>query len=684
MNLQQAIEAENLNEVTRILIEDPPCIDDKTENGVPLCLYSAKVGNLAIVKYIVEYSRASLNTVDDNNRTILHYAAMSGNVELNRYLVEKAGMSITGGDYDLVTPYQIAYEAGHKELLNYYQETVGAAYEDMYHNPIRTGMFPDPSIVRVGEDFYMVNSSFIFFPCIPVSHSKDLIHWKVIGHAITNPEWAHLDELEGGRGYWAPDISYDNGTFYITATYRLNDTGTVYRRQIVVSSDKPEGPYSEPAYIEEDGIDPSIFHEDGRHYMLLNRGARIFELSSDCKKQISEARLLYYGDHKRAPEGPHLLKKDGYYYLFLAEGGTGPGHRITVARSRELMGNYEPCPYNPIMRQMDEKAGIQRCGHGKPVCTQNGEWYMVYLCGRMIGEGYSILGRETALDPITWTADGWPIVNHLDGPSVLQKRPDLPRWEPDMAGETDTGLLETDNKDINTGIFAKGVPADFVTPRPPENGAVTFKNGSLILRGSRFPLASVDARNILVRRQTSFCFSAEAYLKVPELFEGQECGITCYYDENTWVCFFVSMQKNEYFLQVKEHIGKEDILHDKKVIACPAGKQFLLGVETKYLMRRFYYKELCPETGRTGLDAKQVSGRIVNDDSVTDITVLSNVYYLCDEGIRMGKRFTGAMVGIYGYAGENALYTEFTDFKYTAENPHQHDRRQEERHHRLT
>ena len=385
MTLKEAILSKNLEAVKQILTEDPPQIDEKNENGVPLCLIAAATGFFPIVKYIVEYSRASMNTVDEENRNILHYAAMSGNAELAQYLVEKVGMDITTGDKNLITPYQIAYENGYDELLGYFQEKVQASYQEMYHNPIRTGMFPDPSIVRVNEDYYMVNSSFIFFPCIPISHSKDLIHWEIIGHAITNPKWAYLDELEGGRGYWAPDISYDNGTFYITATYRLNDTGTVYRRQIVVSSDKPEGPYSEPVFIEEDGIDPSIFHENGRHYMLLNRGARIFELSSDCKKQISEAKLLYYGDHKRAPEGPHLLKKDGYYYLFLAEGVTGPGHRITVARSRELMGNYVPCPYNPIMRQTDELAGIQRCGHGKPVCTQTGQWYMVYLCGRMIG-----------------------------------------------------------------------------------------------------------------------------------------------------------------------------------------------------------------------------------------------------------------------------------------------------------
>ena len=620
--LQQAIEEKNLKEVERILVENPPCIDEKTQDGVPLCLYAAKAGDFPIVKYIVEYSRASMNTVDDENRTILHYAAMSGDLEMNRYLVEKVGMDITAGDINLITPYQIAWERGDKELLAYYKEQVGADYSEMYHNPIRTGMFPDPSIVRVGEDYYMVNSSFIFFPCIPISHSKDLVHWEIIGHAITNPAWARLDELEGGRGYWAPDISYDNGTFYITATYRLNDTGTVYRKQIVVSSDKPEGPYSEPAIIDEDGIDPSIFHENGRHYMLLNRGARIFELSSDCKKQISEASLLYYGDQKRAPEGPHLLKKDGYYYLFLAEGGTGPGHRISVARSRELMGNYEPCPYNPIMRQMDEKAAIQRCGHGKPVCTQNGEWYMVYLCGRKVEGSYSILGRETALDPVTWTADGWPIVNQLKGPSALQIMPNLPK----------------------TKAVSGTAPIDFITPRPPEADGIRIQDGKFIVKGSRAPLSDVQARNILVRRQCDFCFKAEAEFKVPELCEGQEAGITCYYDENTWVCFFVSREKENYFLQVKEHIGKEDICHTKEALNAPVGEQYVLGVETRYLRRQFYY-------GKIGKERK-------------NITELSNVYYLCDEGISMGKRFTGAMVGMYGYAGDNPLFVEFETFHY--------------------
>lgn len=645
MGLLRELEQKNLDGVIRELTENPTCIDDTTEKGVPLALYAAELGDFPIVKYIVEYSRASMNTMDEDHRTILHYAAKSGNLEMNRYLVEKVGMDITAGDRWCVTPYQIAYERKDEKLFSYYKERIGASYEKMYHNPIRRGMFPDPSIVRVGKDYYMVNSSFIFFPCIPISHSKDLIHWEIIGHAVTEPEWASLDELEGGRGYWAPDISYDNGKFYITATYRLNDTGTVYRKQIVVSSEKPEGPYSKPAIIDEDGIDPSIFHEDGRHYMLLNRGARILELNEDCTKQISEAELLYYGDQKRAPEGPHLLKKDGYYYLFLAEGGTGAGHRISVARSKTLMGNYEPCPYNPIMRQMDEGAAIQRCGHGKPVCTQNGEWYMVYLCGRMIGDGYSMLGRETALDPISWTADGWPVVNGLKGPSVLQKKPDLPVWMPkETASVSEDGIRSVAADAEQTMTAAAGWDKKWMTPRVPEPEGILFLPSGIRIKGSRFPLKDVAARNILLQRQTSFCFRAETGLFIPKLADGQEAGLTCYYDENTWVCLALC-KADGYYIQVKEHIGEKDILHEKYMLSddC-AGKKITLKVKTEYLRRLFTF--------------------CVEGQEETAAAELPDVFYLCDEGIRMGKRFTGAMTGIYAVAGEQKLYADFSHFIY--------------------
>lgn len=638
MTINEAIVSVNIAEVKRMLKEEPRIVDSVSEDGVPMALLAARTGSMELVRYIVEYSMAHMNITDNNHRNMLHYGTMSGDEEVCKYLVEKVGLSPLTGDKELITPIDlaadIAKQTGDSTLLKYYEQEIGATYDRLYRNPIRTGMYPDPSIVRVGEDYYMVNSSFIYFPCIPVSTSKDLVNWKIIGYAITDPEWAMLDNLEGGRGYWAPDISYYEGRFYITATYRLNDDGTVYRKQIVVSSDKPEGPYSKPAIIDEDGIDPSIFNDDdGRRYMLLNRGARILELDKTATKKIGETKLLYYGDCRRGVEGPHLLKKDGYYYLFLAEGGTGPLHRVTVSRSKELMGRYEPCPYNPIMRQMDEGATIQRSGHGKPVQTQNGDWYMVYLCGRKLGEGYSMLGRETALDPVTWTADGWPIVNNLDGPSVLQIKPNLPEcvwpssYEDDFLGET--------------------VGTDWVYPRPPQEGAIYVKDSFVHIRASVPDLCSVHSRNIMLRRQQHFNFEAVCAMRFGDIGLNQDAGMTCYYDENTFIKYGVygveahNMETEtigiEHALRLSQYV--DGYVHNAFVWLdqIPGGANIkerqlvYLKVRAEGLVRTFY----------------------VSFDGVlyTEVVKLDNVYYLSDEGLNKGKRFTGAMVGMYAHDG---------------------------------
>ncbi len=640
--IEKAILEENLPEVERLLVENPPIVDTVSEDGLPMSFVAAETGNLEVVKYIVEYSRASMNVTDKKHKNILHYGTMSGNPALVRYLVERVGMSPVSGDCDLITPYDIAHQSSFKEIEAFFEKVTGFAYAEAYRNPIRTGFYPDPSIVRVGDDYYMVNSSFIFFPCIPISHSRDLLHWKIIGYAITNPEWARLDELEGGRGYWAPDISYYKGRFYICATYRLNDTGTIYRKQMVVSSDKPEGPYSEPVFLDEDGIDPSIFtDDDGKRYMLLNRGARIFEISENADRQIGPATLLFYGDQKRAPEGPHLLKKDGYYYLFEAEGGTGAGHRITVSRSRELFGVYEPCPYNPIMRQNDETAPIQRCGHGKPVQTPDG-WYMVYLCGRMVDGAYSILGRETALDPITWTADGWPIVNNLKGPSVLQRKPVLESGEEPEKQETTDGDVLMEN------LFGTGdkLALEWVTPRPPEKSGIQVKEGVLSLQGSRLPLSDVGARNILLRRQEHFRFTAGVRMLSLPVHDGQEAGLICYYDENTWVSCGLVREQEKLYLQIKEHIGDDDVIHGKRLLSCePRAIEF--AVKTGGLERTFYAQ--------------------VDSGEKEEIAALKNVYYLCDEGLKRGKRFTGAMLGVFAYAGSQDFAADFSGFTYIPE-----------------
>lgn len=629
-NIIAAIKACNIEAIRKIIAANQMAIEEKDEHNVWAPFVAARTGSLEVLKFIVEYTRASMNYTDEINRNILHYAAMSDSLECFKYLVEQVGMDIYSGDKYGKTAIDIALETNNMAIVNYLRNEKGIILEDMYRNPVITGAHPDPSIIRVGEDYYMVNSTFIYFPAIPVLHSKDLIHWKIIGHGITNPNYLDFDRLETGRGIWAPDISYYEGKFYITATYRLNDDDPMIRKQIIISSNRAEGPYSEPIFIEEDGIDPSLFvDDDGKRYMLLNRGARLIELDAKATKVVKEAELIYYGSNKRAPEGPHLIKKDGYYYLFLAEGGTGLTHCITVARSTNIKGPYEPCPYNPILTQRNPLHKIQRSGHGKPVQTQNGDWYMVYLCGRPIGDGYCILGRETAIDPLTWTPDGWPIINKNQGPSVLQHRPTLPscKWEEVVCDHFDKAIL-----DLN-----------WLFVRTPDEGGYSIGKSHLRIVGSYKDLNEKEAKNIIVKRQKHHHFEAELKLDFHSYGIGQEAGMTCYYDTLTYIKVGVMNKGEEWVIRVVERIGEREILSSEERVE--KDKPIFIKVVTKYLKRTFYYRQ--------------------DETKWNKLGTLENVYYLSDEGEK-GKRFTGSMIGMYVVNGrtEPRCYGDFDYFSY--------------------
>lgn len=606
----------DLEGLKKYLEENPKGLEVQNEDGVWALDEVMRQGDINIVRYVVEYSFVNMNLVDRKGNTILHYAVESGNPELVKYVSERIGCSIKQANYNGETPVDKAISLEMTDIVSYFEGQLGASYSEFYHNPVCEGMSPDPSIVRVGEDYYMVNSSFHFFPAIPISHSKDLIHWEVIGHAITNPEWARLEGLEGGRGYWAPDISYNEGRFYITATYRLNDGGIPKRQQMVTSSDKPEGPYCEPVFLDEEGIDPSIFTDvDGRRYMLLNRGARIFEISKDGTRIISEPRLLWYGDNKKSSEGPHLLYKDGYYYLFMAEGGTGMGHRVSVARSKTLMGVYESCPYNPILRQWDEDRRLQCCGHGKPVQTKEGDWYLVYLCNRKSESGYYTLGRETSLDPITWTEDGWPIVNHLQGPSDIQRKPFIKASEYDYA--IAPKILNTD----------KGIWNDWFTVRGCEKSFAYLDGESICIKGNGKDLNIVGYNSVLLKHQKRFEFTMSCDIDVTKI-QGEiwDCGLTCYYDENSYLKLGLCKKGDIYGILAVEYVSdgyvsEEIIPIDKTILRCH------VEIET--------------------YDTKRILYATVPGGNRKQIALYENTSYLSSEGLKKGKRFTGACMGMY-------------------------------------
>ncbi len=635
----------------------------KSEKAAKEGFAAAKRGDFAAVKKLIDHS-FNIGDCDERGRSLLHCAVQGGNPELVKYLVERCGMDPAWADRDGVTPYDLAWadwdgvtpydlaRAGHnggiscgsaqsgqggeamREICGYFEKVCGFSHEECYRNPVLRGMHPDPSIVRVGEDYYMVNSSFLYFPAIPISHSRDLVHWDVIGHAVTDWKWAeeHLGPLEGGRGFWAPDISFYEGRFYICATLRNNDDAPYIQTQMVTSSSRPEGPYETPVIHNVTGIDPSIFtDDDGRRYMLLNRGARLMEISPDGRKILSEPELIWYGHSGLAPEGPHLLKKDGYYYCFLAEGGTGKGHRIAVGRSGNLRGPYEDCPYNPIMTQRDEIASIQCCGHGKPVQTADGRWFMVYLCSRFLEGRWGMLGRETCLDEIVWTADGWPVVNRGRGPSYMAALPFPKR---------DGG-----NPEEASGRIENGLPAfEWIAPRTMDPRYVRILSEDRVeIRGDGLDLCDPNCRSFLVKHQPDFRFSAAFELESSVPGSGtagpgmtgiggpsSETGMVLYYDENTYVKFGAAGG----CLFAAEYV--DDRYVRRESCSLDGGERAVFRVDTDGLTRTFYFNDKL----------------LWRWEDVTSI---------CSEGLTKGKRFTGAAYGVYVYGNDLLRWRQHSD-----------------------
>ena len=311
------------------------------------------------------------------------------------------------------------------------------AQQKMYSNPILAGFYPDPSICRVGEDFYLVNSSFVYYPGLPIMHSKDLVNWRQIGNAINRPSQVNFDNAGVSRGLYAPAISYHKGLFYIVCT--LVDKGGNF----VITATNPSGPWTDPVFLKEaNGIDPSLFFdEDDKAYILFNsippdniakhdghRTIRMFEFDYQHLKITGTEKLLINGgtDMSKKPvwiEGPHIFKKDGWYYLICAEGGTGYNHSEVVFRSKSVEGPFESYEKNPILtqRQLDKnrKNPITTAGHADFVQTKEGHWYAVFLACRPYEDNHYNMGRETFMLPVTWK-DGWPII--LEGNEIIQNK----------------------------------------------------------------------------------------------------------------------------------------------------------------------------------------------------------------------------------------------------------------------
>ncbi len=291
-------------------------------------------------------------------------------------------------------------------------------------NPILPGFNPDPSILRVGDDYYIATSTFEWFPGVQIHHSKDLVHWRLLTRPLDRVSQLPLRGVAASDGVWAPCLSHKDGSFYLV--YTIVHAIIKDQHNFVVTAPDITGPWSEPVYLNALGFDPSLFHDDdGRSYLVqmaldphrpqdFFKGIYLTEYDTARRRLVGETKRIFT-KHIGATEGPHIYKRDGYYYLLVAEGGTAYDHVATMARSRDLWGPYEPDPRSPLLTSRDRfDWPLQRAGHGCLVETPAGEAYMAYLCSRPVrveADGrtkrYSPLGRETAIIPVEWTEDGW-------------------------------------------------------------------------------------------------------------------------------------------------------------------------------------------------------------------------------------------------------------------------------------
>ena len=315
---------------------------------------------------------------------------------------------------------------------------------DEYRNPILAGFYPDPSVVRVGEDYYLVNSSFAWYPGVPIFHSRDLVNWEQIGHVLDRPEQLPLSGAGVSGGIYAPTIRFHNGRYYMITT-NVSQIGNFY-----VIAENPAGPWSNLIALPEIvGIDPSFFFDDdGKAYIVHNgvppgnkplypghRALYLFPFDVNSGKVSGPGKMIVNGgtDPAKNPvwiEGPHIFKRNGFYYLIAAEGGTAEQHSEVVFRSRSVDGPYESYSGNPILTQRtlppSRPDPITSTGHADFVETQNGEWWAVFLGCETYEDDFYNTGRQTFLLPVKWV-DGWPVI--LDADKVVPRvvtRPKLP------------------------------------------------------------------------------------------------------------------------------------------------------------------------------------------------------------------------------------------------------------------
>lgn len=423
----------------------------------------------------------------------------------------------------------------------------------IFKNPIIPGFSPDPSVCRAGTDYYLVNSSFIWFPGIPIYHSKDLVNWQLIGHGITRPSQLNLNKVKDKDGIWAVTIRYHDGLFYLIGT-ASNCGGNFY-----MTAKDPAGEWSDPVWLKDaPGIDASIFwDDDGRCYYTGNRfdfkktwpsQCAIWTQELDLNKQAltGERPILTYGyaNNAASTEGPHLYKIDGKYLLLAAEGGTDYYHSVTAHHSNTLLGPYIADKTNPVLshRQLGKDYPIQAVGHGDLVQTQNGEWWAVVLGKRVVNN--LSLTRETFLCKVQFE-DGTPIFNPGYGRVLMeQQRPNLP-WTPFKA--------DAERDEFNSGTLA--LKWHFI--RVPNEKFYSISNNQLKLQLLPAVADSLVSPGMIIQKITDQNFEAATKLSFKTVKDNEQAGLTIYRNADS---YYMLLKDRTGLVLIRKDNGKKELV----------------------------------------------------------------------------------------------------------------------------
>ena len=491
-------------------------------------------------------------------------------------------------------------------------------------NPVLKGFNPDPSLVRAGEDYYIATSTFEWFPGVCIHHSKDLVNWEIASYGLTNDEWVDLTGLDMSCGIWAPNLTYADGIFYLVYTIVYTDRQRYKDTyNFLTTASDVHGPWSKPVLLNCSGFDPSLFHDGEKKYlvnMVIDHrvdeirfcGVDVQEYDVKTQKLIGTPVRVSRGTGRGDTEGPNIFRKGKYYYLVLAEGGTRYNHCTTVLRSENVYGPYEENPNNPVLTSAgQEDCVLQRAGHSQVIQGVDGHWYMAHLCSRPIKRS-SILGRETAIQNIEWTQNGWfRIAGNNKG------RPEEYFYVKGNSAQ---------NRNISQRVdFSKdGIPLDYMTLRRSfERNGIFISNGRLHIQGGA-SIMSKYFQGLIARRQQCLSCDFEVAMEFEPRHLNHVAGLLVYYNYDNNYYLKMSCSEQGKFLAVSATVNKE--LEDSPCVYLPNDLECIyLKAEIRYEKLKFCYsldgRKFIP-IGRS-LDMKNIS-----DEHIT------------------GNGFTGTMLGV--------------------------------------